>query len=132
MLTIIYQANSFWQFFIGNPQIRNAEDVAKDWFNLTLTIAFVGALAVFIFKALMKRFEPNVGRKVWSRKATWGLIAVGLLPIFIFLFAFWFVKPDYHIVMAFKGLVAGALSAAICYVLLLVVFHLPFWRRELV
>jgi hypothetical protein len=134
MLILLFQRNFWlWDWFIYNPQIKNAGATAESWFYLSLIISFVFAVLVFFIKLVHKRMSPNPGEGVWKRKATWQLIVLGLLPVLGSLWAFWYVQDDYYKVLQFPGLVVTSAGASLPYVVFIAVFHLIFgWRRELI
>lgn len=132
MLLLLLE-NDFLRFFIDNIEPDDWQDTAQSWLITAVVVAVLGAGLVFAYKALRKSMADIARKKIWTRGQTWLLILIGIFPIFIAMFAVWYLTRDFLNFIQVGGLFKGVVFAWILYLIFMVVGHLVSpWRRELI
>jgi multisubunit Na+/H+ antiporter MnhB subunit len=125
--------SSMLEWFLDDSSPSNWEEVATTWLITTVVVSILVVGLVFTFKGLRKSMAEIAKKKIWTRRQTWLLIFVGMLPIFLVVALLWYFNDDFRYYAGIGGLAKGILVGWLLYIVLMSIGHLVSpWRRELI
>lgn len=125
--------SSFFRFFI-DPNYLDApgsEMAASNWVFTALVVAVLVAGLMEVVKWVRKE-RASINRKHWPLRSVFGWIALGFLPILIFVLAFYLTDNSFKQVLGWGGFFKGVVFGWLIYVVVMIVVDIcvPRFRSD--